>query len=103
MQGPGTMNALKFVFSDSILLVSLLKLSKPDKGQCGVNMLISLRSTKGIYPSAPVVNKNHCQKKMDADAFSQLLQLQFFQFAQVAEQFLVKSVTQPFSISKTEK
>ena len=68
-----------------------------------INMLISLRSTKGIYPSAPVVNKNHCQKKMDADAFSQLLQLQFFQFAQVAEQFLVKSVTQPFSISKTEK
>ena len=68
-----------------------------------LNMLISLRSTKGIYPSAPVVNKNHCQKKMDADAFSQLLQLQFFQFAQVAEQFLVKSVTQPFSISKTEK
>ena len=66
-------------------------------------MLISLRSTKGIYPSAPVVNKNHCQKKMDADAFSQLLQLQFFQFAQVAEQFLVKSVMQPFSISKTEK
>ena len=66
-----------------------------------INMLISLR--KGIYPSAPVVNKNHCQKKMDADAFSQLLQLQFFQFAQVAEQFLVKSVTQPFSISKTEK
>ena len=40
---------------------------------------------------------------MDADAFSQLLQLQFFQFAQVAEQFLVKSVTQPFSILKTEK
>ena len=66
-------------------------------------MLISLRSTKGIYPSVPVVNKNHCQKKMDADAFSLLLQLQFFQFAQVAEQFLVKSVTQPFSISKTEK
>ena len=38
---------------------------------------------------------------MDADAFSQLLQLQFFQFAQVAEQFLVKSVTQPFTILKT--
>ena len=66
-------------------------------------MLISLRSTKGIYPSEPAVNKNHCQKKMDTDAFSQLLQLQFFQFAQVAEQLLVKSVTQPFSISKTEK
>ena len=38
-----------------------------------------------------------------ADAFSQLLQLQFFQFAQVAEQLLVKSGTQPFSILKTEK
>ena len=38
-----------------------------------------------------------------ADAFSQLLQLQFFQFAQVALQFLVKSVTQPFLVLKTEK
>ena len=36
-------------------------------------------------------------------SFSQLLQLQFFQFAQVAEQLLVKSGTQPFSILKTEK
>ena len=30
MQRPGTMSALKFVFSDSILLVNLLKLSKPE-------------------------------------------------------------------------
>ena len=28
-------------------------------------MLISLHYTKGIYPSAPVVNKDQCQKKMD--------------------------------------
>ena len=44
--------------------------------------------------------KNSDLRSWFADAFSQLLQLQFFQFAQVAEQFLVKSVTQPFTILK---
>ena len=47
--------------------------------------------------------KNSDLRRQIADAFSQLLQLQFFRFAQVVEQFLVKSVAQPFSILKTEK
>ena len=37
MQRPGTMKAPNFIFSDSVLLVNLLRLLKPDKGQCGAS------------------------------------------------------------------
>ena len=48
MQRLGTIRALKFIFSDSVLLVNLLKLSKPDKGQCGASKAEASRTLSGV-------------------------------------------------------
>ena len=62
MQRPGTMNALKFVFSDSILLVNLLKLSKPEsKSSVELQMLIKKlleNNPESTLAPALLVNKN---------------------------------------------